>query len=73
MTPGLASCVGGIGAAPNYGEIVSKSFPLAHKPDCCLSACVSILTSVEVVAFLSVSYLVRCFHLKPIRKFTRGN
>ena len=33
MTPGLASCGGGIGAAPDCGEVVSKSFLLAHKPD----------------------------------------
>lgn len=30
---GSASRVGGIGAAPYYGEVVSKSFLLAHEPD----------------------------------------
>ena len=33
MMPGLASRVGGIGVAPDYGEGVSKSFLLAHEPD----------------------------------------
>lgn len=33
MMPGSASHVGGIGAAPDYGEVVSKSFLLAHRPD----------------------------------------
>jgi len=33
MMPGSASRVGGIGAAPDYGEVVSKSFLLAHEPD----------------------------------------
>ena len=33
MMPGSASRVGGIGAAPDYGEVVSKSFLLAHRPD----------------------------------------
>ena len=32
--PGSASRVGGIGAAPDYGEVVSKSFLLAHKRGC---------------------------------------
>lgn len=31
--PGSALRVGGIGAAPDYGEVVSKSFLLAHRPD----------------------------------------
>ena len=33
VMPGLALRVGGIGAAPDYGEVVSKSFLLAHRPD----------------------------------------
>lgn len=33
MMPGSALRVGGIGAAPDYGEVVSKSFLLAHRPD----------------------------------------
>lgn len=37
VMPGLALCVGGIGAAPDYGEVVSKSFLLAHKLDRCWS------------------------------------
>lgn len=37
MMPGSVLRVGGIGAAPDYGEVVSKSFLLAHKLDCCWS------------------------------------
>ena len=33
MMPGSVLRVGGIGAAPDYGEVVSKSFLLAHRPD----------------------------------------
>lgn len=33
MIPGSDSRFGGIGAAPDYGEVVSKSFLLAHRPD----------------------------------------
>ena len=47
MMPGSASRVGGIGAAPDYGEVVSKSFLLAHEPDWIL---------VGLCAFFAVDY-----------------
>ena len=36
ITPGFTLYLGAIAAAPDYGELVSKSLPLAHKPVLCL-------------------------------------
>lgn len=62
VMPGLALRVGGIGAAPDYGEVVSKSFLLAHRPDWLLvGLCAfSFLWSV----FLGIPLLCKQWYLK---------
>ena len=62
VMPGLALRVGGIGAAPDYGEVVSKSFLLAHRPDWWLvGLCAfSFLWSV----FLGIPLLCKQWYLK---------